>query len=223
MLNNTVDGAHVGLLVDGVREGTVFGNRVLSVGAGGAPTNCPAPQFYTVADAAASLLQEGYNSTAFRQGPCAAVPNATASTFDNATFVRQVPAGGAADVACGAALNVSWTFLNTGSSLWEDYALPSLGVGAAPAAGWWAGAPLRAPPLRGTRAAPGSEATFAAALTAPAAPGRFHLQVGLVGVRGPFGQRSAPSPWRCAAAAAPPRTSARAAAAHPRAGPAGSH
>ena len=135
---NVVDGANVGLLVDGVRGGAVYGNEVLSVfGEPAWASNCGAPHAYTAADANGTLLQPGFERIAFRQGPCEADGEQppVASTVDGASFVRQVVNGvvnpAVVAVACGGQVALSLAFSNSGSSAGQG-APAGLGVVRAP-------------------------------------------------------------------------------------------
>ncbi len=76
VMGNTIDSVNVGLLVDGVLGGTVWGNTVTRPYSGGSPPNCDHPLAYTAADMNGTLLQPGWAPVQFHQGPCepAAVP-----------------------------------------------------------------------------------------------------------------------------------------------------
>ena len=139
---NVIDGANIGLFVDGVGRGAIYGNEEVS--AYGSPTwasNCATPHLYTAADVNGTLLQAGWERIAFRQGPCRpdSEEPAVVSAVDDAAFVSMTVNGllnpTVVTVACGAPLALAFTVLNSGSSAWQD--MPAgLGVlaGAAPRA-----------------------------------------------------------------------------------------
>ena len=182
---NTIDGPNIGLFVDGVNGGAVYGNEVWSVrGSPAWAANCPSPHAYTAADANATLLQPGFERIAFRQGPCR--PDSETppvmSTVDDAQFVSQLVNGqlnpDSITVACGASIALSVTFKNSGSSSWQD--MPAgLGVlaGAAPRAEpfYFAG-PARAALGVMVEVAPGGVATTNVSLIAPQTAGVYALQ-----------------------------------------------
>jgi hypothetical protein len=119
VMGNTIDSVNVGLLVDGVLGGTVWGNTVTRPYSGGSPPNCDHPLAYTAADTNGTLLQPGWAPVQFHQGPCepAAVP--VQSTVDAAAFASVAVNGvlnpSAVSVVCGAALIVALEFVNSGA------------------------------------------------------------------------------------------------------------
>ena len=182
---NVVDGANVGLFVDGVGGGAVYGNEVLSVfGSPSWASNCASPHAYTAADANGTLLQPGFERIAFRQGPCTddTEQPPVASTVDDAAFVSQtvngLPNPASVTVACGAPLALSLTFSNSGSSTWQD--MPAgLGVlaGAAPRAEpYYLSGATRVPLGVMVAVAPGGAVVVNVSASAPLAAGTYALQ-----------------------------------------------
>ena len=182
---NVIDGANIGVLVDGVSGGAVYGNEVLSIfGSPSWASNCAAPHAYTVADANATLLQPGWERIAFRQGPCRPDSEAppVVSAVDDAAFVSQLVNGlqdpASVTVACGAALDLSLTFTNSGSSAWQD--MPAgLGVlaGAAPRAEpYYLSGATRAALGTMVEVAPGGTIVVNVSAAAPSTAGTYVLQ-----------------------------------------------
>jgi hypothetical protein len=182
---NVVDGANVGLFVDGVCGGAVYGNEVLSVfGSPSWASNCATSHAYTAADANGTLLQPGFERIAFRQGPCEADAEQppVASTVDDAAFVSQTVNGlqnpASLTVMCGVELALSLTFANNGSSVWQD--MPDgLGVlaGAAPRAEpYYFSGVSRAPLGVMVEVAPGGTVVVNVSASAPLTAGTYALQ-----------------------------------------------
>ena len=182
---NVIDGANVGLFVDGVGGGAVYGNEVLSVfGSPSWASNCAASHAYTAADATGTLLQPGFERVAFRQGPCKddTEQPPVASAVDDAAFISQtvngLPNPASVTVACGTQLALSFTFSNSGSSAWQD--MPAgLGVlaGAAPRAEpYYFSGTSRAPLGVMVATPPGGTAVFNVSASAPLAAGTYALQ-----------------------------------------------
>eukprot|EP00026_Physarum_polycephalum_P005621 Phypoly_transcript_05656.p1 GENE.Phypoly_transcript_05656~~Phypoly_transcript_05656.p1 ORF type:complete len:532 (+),score=60.94 Phypoly_transcript_05656:165-1760(+) len=129
IFNNTISGANVNLLVDGVYAGTIWANNVFGAeGAGGKTSSlCQTPQEYTVAESSNLFLQPGYTVYAFDQGrSCYATGENIESTIDDAKFVNWTINGvnmpSSLSGTQGAKWEVSITFLNSGSSIWQDIA-----------------------------------------------------------------------------------------------------
>jgi hypothetical protein len=182
---NVIDGANVGLFVDGVCGGAVYGNEILSVfGSSSWASNCATPHAYTAADVKGTLLQSGFERIAFRQGPCEedAEQPPVASTIDDAAFVSQTVNGlsnpVSLTIACGAEIALSLTFANSGSSAWQD--MPAgLGVlaGAAPRAEpYYFSGTLRAPIGVMVEVAPGDAVVVNVSMSAPLTAGTYALQ-----------------------------------------------
>jgi len=127
--NNTISGADVNLLVDGVMAGTIFGNTMTAPSNSGGKTSsiCPTPQTYTVAKSQNLYLQPGFSVLSFDQGtPCFSTGENIVSTVDNAKFITWTINGvmlpSSLSGPTGSVWQVQLTYKNSGTSVWQDIA-----------------------------------------------------------------------------------------------------
>ena len=186
ILQNKITGANVGVLVDGVTGGTVFGNRATNpYQGGGSASMCRSSHAFTVADTNGTMLEPGYEVIGFESGqPCHPTGQAITSTVDNAAFLwlefnGQLNPPQPPNVRAGDMVHVSLAFANRGSSLWQSvagelgYKLGDMASVADPTAAPWG---LNRAILTGALCMPGATAIFNLTLVAPLKPGLHSFQ-----------------------------------------------
>lgn len=178
-----LQGTNVGLLVDGVMGGTVWGNAVTALSGNGHPSNCRSTVAYSAANANGTLLYPGWENITFNPTCNPAPP--VSSTSDASEFAvllinGVVPSGATVNVTAGNAFTISLAFRNSGTSSWQGSMWGQLGYKAGDTS---APLPPSPPPWGQARVLlgrdefvqPNSVAWLNGTLSAPTEPGRYIL------------------------------------------------
>jgi len=187
VFNNTISGANVLLMVDGVSTGTIFANTLSGASSSGGKTSsiCATPQLYTVAKSKYLLLQPGYTVYSFDLGrSCFATGENIVTTVDDAKFADWVINGKQLPLSLSGTSGSVWpvtiTFINTGTSVWQNIVGSNghkLGDAINLVGPFWGVFRVE---LANAILYPGSSYTFSFSITLPATHGTYQFQWQLV-------------------------------------------